>query len=147
MPEEQGTRFFFAEMIKIPVKVTIGSTSVFDRLAIISEKQRHAVLATDAKGQPYASLITFTLTPDRRNLIFATPRDFQNIGTSGKTAGFPCSSIPVPMPTDHIWMQRCLRYRESPELCAKERRGMPFADCSSENIQNLKALYGRKVRQ
>ena len=49
--------------------------SVFDRLAVISEKQRHAVLATDDKGQPYRSLITFTLTPDRRSLIFATPRN------------------------------------------------------------------------
>ncbi len=61
-------------MTKIPLSVITGSASVFDRLAIISEKQRHAVLATDDNGQPYTSLIAFTLTPDRRSLIFTTPR-------------------------------------------------------------------------
>ena len=60
-------------MTKIPESLITGSASVFDRLAIISEKQRHAVLATDDNGQPYTSLIAFTLTPDRRSLIFTTP--------------------------------------------------------------------------
>lgn len=35
---------------------------------------RFAVLATSDKGKPYTSLIAFALTPDRRTLIFATPR-------------------------------------------------------------------------
>lgn len=35
---------------------------------------RFGVLATSDKGKPYTSLIAFALTPDRRTLIFATPR-------------------------------------------------------------------------
>lgn len=35
---------------------------------------RFAVLATSDRGRPYASLIAFALTSDRRTLIFATPK-------------------------------------------------------------------------
>jgi nitroimidazol reductase NimA-like FMN-containing flavoprotein (pyridoxamine 5'-phosphate oxidase superfamily) len=35
---------------------------------------RFGVLATSDKGKPYTSLIAFALTPNRRTLIFATPK-------------------------------------------------------------------------
>jgi len=38
-------------------KVGKGSVSVPDRLLTLNRKQRHAVLATDAQGQPFASLV------------------------------------------------------------------------------------------
>jgi heme iron utilization protein len=59
---------------KIPAKVTKGSVSVPDRLRILNRKQRHAVLATDAQGQPYTSLVAYALTPDGKGILFATPR-------------------------------------------------------------------------
>jgi nitroimidazol reductase NimA-like FMN-containing flavoprotein (pyridoxamine 5'-phosphate oxidase superfamily) len=43
---------------------------------------RFAVLATSDEGRPYASLIAFAFTPDRRTVIFATPkatRKYRNI--------------------------------------------------------------------
>jgi len=104
VPEEQGTRFFLAEMIKIPVLVTRGSASVFDRLAIISEKQRHAVLATDDDGRPYTSLIAFALTPDRKSLIFATPGKSQKYRNIRKNS---CVSVLIDTRTntDRSYMQ------------------------------------------
>jgi hypothetical protein len=36
--------------------------------------QRLAVLATEAQGKPYASLIAFAAGPDLKTLVFATPR-------------------------------------------------------------------------
>jgi len=59
---------------KIPVKVIKGSVSVPDRLRTLNRKQRHAVLATDAQGQPYTSLVAYALTPDGQGILFATPR-------------------------------------------------------------------------
>jgi heme iron utilization protein len=59
---------------KIPVKVSKGSVFVPDRLGILNRKQRHAVLATDAQGQPYTSLVAYALTPDGKGILFATPR-------------------------------------------------------------------------
>jgi heme iron utilization protein len=59
---------------KIPAMVTKGSVSVPDRLRILNRKQRHAVLATDAQGQPYTSLVAYALTSDGKSILFATPR-------------------------------------------------------------------------
>jgi pyridoxine/pyridoxamine 5'-phosphate oxidase len=144
--KEQGTRFFFAKMIKIPVKVIPVSASVFDRLAIISEKQRDAVLATDDNGQPYASLITFTLTPDRRSLIFATPRNstkYRNIRKNHRVSVL----IDNRSNTDRSYMlAEAVTVQGIARTVRKEKSGMTFAGCSSGNIQNLGALYGRKVR-
>lgn len=67
---------------KIPVKVMKGSVSVPDRLRILNKKQRHAVLATNAEGQPYLSLVAYVLTPDGKGVLFATPkstRKYKNI--------------------------------------------------------------------
>ena len=36
--------------------------------------QRLAVLCTDERGKPYASLIAFAAAPDLKTLVFATPR-------------------------------------------------------------------------
>jgi heme iron utilization protein len=67
---------------KIPAKVTKGSVSVPDRLRILNRKQRHAVLATDAQGKPYTSLVAYALTSDGKGILFATPkstRKYKNI--------------------------------------------------------------------
>lgn len=61
-------------MDKIPFNKTQGAVDVLERLQILNKKQRHAVLATDAHGQPYTSLVAFTLTPDAMGLLFATPK-------------------------------------------------------------------------
>ncbi|MDQ7788224.1 MAG: pyridoxamine 5'-phosphate oxidase family protein [Thermodesulfovibrionales bacterium] len=58
----------------VPVQVIKGSASVPDRLRILNRKQRHAVLATDAQGQPYPSLVAYALTLDGKGVLFATPR-------------------------------------------------------------------------
>ena len=58
----------------IPDRVKQGSVSVLDRLKKLDEHQLHAVLATDANGQPYTSMIAFALSPGGREIIFATPR-------------------------------------------------------------------------
>ncbi len=52
------------------------------RLKVINKKQRHAVLATVSGTRPYTSLVAFALTPDAKNIIFATPkktRKYKNI--------------------------------------------------------------------
>jgi len=58
----------------IPDRVQKGSVSVLDRLKKLDRQQLHAVLATDARGQPYTSMIAFALFPGGRGIVFATPR-------------------------------------------------------------------------
>jgi hypothetical protein len=60
---------------KIPFTKKSGAVAVPARLLILNNKQRHAVLATDALGQPYTSLVAFALTPDARGILFATPKE------------------------------------------------------------------------
>ena len=67
---------------KIPVTFSKGSVSVLDRLRTLNRKQRHAVLATDAQGHPYTSLVAYALTADGKGVLFATPkstRKYKNI--------------------------------------------------------------------
>ena len=61
-------------MKKIPITKTKGKVDVLARLHVINNKQRHAVLATDAGGQPYTSLVAFALAPDMTGALFATPK-------------------------------------------------------------------------
>lgn len=61
-------------MTKMPFNKTAGQVNVMERLRVLNKKQRHAVLATDADGQPYTSLVAFALTPDMQGALFATPR-------------------------------------------------------------------------
>jgi nitroimidazol reductase NimA-like FMN-containing flavoprotein (pyridoxamine 5'-phosphate oxidase superfamily) len=66
----------------IPDKVTKGEISVSARLAVLDKTQKHAVLATDSAGAPYASLISYACTPEMREVIFITPkatRKYRNI--------------------------------------------------------------------
>jgi len=58
----------------IPDKVTKGEISVSARLAALDKTQKHAVLATDAAGFPYTSLVSYACTPDMREILFITPR-------------------------------------------------------------------------
>lgn len=59
-----------------PVNKESGSANVLERIKLLNRKQRHAVLATASKGQPYTSLIAYALTPEME-IIFATPKDTQ----------------------------------------------------------------------
>ncbi len=61
-------------MNKIPFRKTRGKVNVQERLRVLNKKQRHAVLASVADGQPYTSLVAFALTPDMQGALFATPR-------------------------------------------------------------------------
>ena len=66
----------------IPLQKTSGSADVPARLRALNRSQRHAVLATDGKGQPYTSLVAFALTDDASGIIVATPkktRKYRNI--------------------------------------------------------------------
>jgi nitroimidazol reductase NimA-like FMN-containing flavoprotein (pyridoxamine 5'-phosphate oxidase superfamily) len=66
----------------LPDKVQKGTISVPDRLRALDKVQLHAVLATDAAGQPYTSLVAYALTPDMKRVLFATPkatRKYRNI--------------------------------------------------------------------
>lgn len=60
----------------LPVNKKKGSANVLKRLKLLNRKQRHAVLATTSKNQPYTSLIAYALTPDME-VIFATPKNTQ----------------------------------------------------------------------
>lgn len=60
---------------KIPVLTTRGNIPVKDRLQILNKEERYAVLATDAGGQPYTSLIAYALTEDLKGVVFATPKN------------------------------------------------------------------------
>lgn len=66
----------------IPDRVTKGDVHILDRLHVLDKMQPHAVLATDSDGQPYTSIISYTLTPDMRGVLFTTPkstRKYRNI--------------------------------------------------------------------
>ena len=66
----------------IPDRISKGTVSVRERLGFIDRTRPHAVLATDAEGHPYTSLIAYALTPDMKGLLFVTPkstRKYRNI--------------------------------------------------------------------
>jgi heme iron utilization protein len=66
----------------IPDRVRKGTVSVAERVSALNKTRLHAVLATDAAGQPYTSLIAYALTPDMKGVLFATPkatRKYRNI--------------------------------------------------------------------
>ena len=74
---------------RIPNKTTKGTMSVPERLRALNENQYFGVLATNNKGQPYTSLISFAVTPDLKTIIFATPKDtqkFKNILNTRKVS-------------------------------------------------------------
>ncbi|MDX1765151.1 MAG: pyridoxamine 5'-phosphate oxidase family protein [bacterium] len=58
----------------IPVERREGQVLVPERLSLLNQQERHAVLATDGNGRPYTSLIAFACTPDMGHILFATPR-------------------------------------------------------------------------
>jgi nitroimidazol reductase NimA-like FMN-containing flavoprotein (pyridoxamine 5'-phosphate oxidase superfamily) len=62
---------------KILEQKSKGTANVPQRLKIIDQKQRHAVLATVSGKRPYTSLVAFALTPDASGLLFATPKKTQ----------------------------------------------------------------------
>jgi nitroimidazol reductase NimA-like FMN-containing flavoprotein (pyridoxamine 5'-phosphate oxidase superfamily) len=61
----------------LPDRVTKGSEDVLERLSALDRNQLHAVLATDSDGQPYTSMIAYVLAPDKKGIIFSTPRKTQ----------------------------------------------------------------------
>ena len=85
--EQKGTTM--AEEERIPSRPTKGKTPIPGRLRALNENQYFGVLATDNKGQPYTSLVSFAITPDLKTVIFATPQDtqkYRNILSTGKVA-------------------------------------------------------------
>ncbi|MHB8108663.1 MAG: pyridoxamine 5'-phosphate oxidase family protein [Syntrophorhabdaceae bacterium] len=66
----------------IPSTTQKGVADIYKRLSALAAKESFAVLATNEQGRPYASLISFAITPDLKTLLFATPkntRKFRNI--------------------------------------------------------------------
>jgi len=61
----------------IPDRVKKGTAPVLERLNALDKDQLHAVLATESDGQPYTSVIAYALTPDKKGIVFATPRKTQ----------------------------------------------------------------------
>jgi uncharacterized pyridoxamine 5'-phosphate oxidase family protein len=59
----------------IPNKTKNGIVRVPDRLKVLNKNQNFGVLATNDRGQPYTSLISFAITLDFKRVIFATPKD------------------------------------------------------------------------
>lgn len=60
-----------------------------NRIKSLFETEILSVLSTQKNGQPYASLVAFSATPDLRELIFLTPtatRKYENLTTSPKVA-------------------------------------------------------------
>jgi heme iron utilization protein len=73
----------------IPMKTKKGMVSVPERLKAFDKDERFAVLATDDNGRPYASLISYAVTPDLSKVIFATPKKtqkYRNILQAGDVA-------------------------------------------------------------
>ena len=60
---------------RIPNRTEHGFILVPDRISVFNKNQYFGVLATNDKGQPYTSLISFAITPDLKRVIFATPKD------------------------------------------------------------------------
>jgi nitroimidazol reductase NimA-like FMN-containing flavoprotein (pyridoxamine 5'-phosphate oxidase superfamily) len=55
----------------------------------LADSQRLAVLCTDDRGNPYASLIAFAADPDLKTLVFATPRPtrkYSNLSENGRVS-------------------------------------------------------------
>jgi nitroimidazol reductase NimA-like FMN-containing flavoprotein (pyridoxamine 5'-phosphate oxidase superfamily) len=73
----------------IPSKTTNGSVSVSNRLRALNKNQHFGVLATNDRGKPYTSLISFAMTPDLKRIIFATPKEtskYKNIMNTKEVA-------------------------------------------------------------
>lgn len=73
----EGTSLKKRSYDRIPDRVTRGSVFVPGRLSLLDQTQPHAVLATDSNGQPYTSLVAYALTPDKKGLLFVTPKSTQ----------------------------------------------------------------------
>ncbi len=74
---------------KIPGKTKMGRVPVLKRLKLFNDTQSFGVLATNDKGQPYTSIISFAITPDQKKVIFATPKEtlkFRNILNTKKVS-------------------------------------------------------------
>ncbi len=66
----------------IPNVTQKGTADIAKRLRALGLAQPFAVLATNGDGGPYASLVSFALSPDLKQVIFATPkntRKYRNI--------------------------------------------------------------------
>ena len=61
----------------VPDRVKKGTAPVIERLNALNKDQLHAVLATESDGQPYTSMIAYALSPDKKGVIFITPKETQ----------------------------------------------------------------------
>lgn len=74
---------------RIPTTTQEGNINIPERLRQLDKEESFAVLATNENGFPYASLISFAVTSDLKNIIFATPkntRKYRNIVSSQNVA-------------------------------------------------------------
>jgi len=66
-----------------------SSHDIPERVRLLIEGQRFCVLSTQGQGRPYASLLAFGVSPDLRQLVFATPvttRKYALLKTSPEAA-------------------------------------------------------------
>ncbi len=73
----------------IPYSTLKGNISIPERLKVLDRKVLHAVLATEAHGQPYPSLVTYALLPNLKGVVFATPKrtfKYKNILKNSRVA-------------------------------------------------------------
>jgi len=73
----------------IPTQVQKGTAAIPERLKTLDAHGHFAVLATEDNGRPYTALVAYALTPDMRQLVFATPkktRKYANIIRSSNVA-------------------------------------------------------------
>ncbi len=61
----------------VPHEKQSGQVVVAERLRALDRQERHGVLATDAGGQPYTSLVAYAFSPGLTGVLFATPRETQ----------------------------------------------------------------------
>ncbi|MDI6723202.1 MAG: pyridoxamine 5'-phosphate oxidase family protein [Methanobacterium sp.] len=56
-----------------------------DEIRKLLDLENFAVLATQGHGQPYASIISFSASPDFKNIVFATPRETRKFNLLSKS--------------------------------------------------------------
>jgi nitroimidazol reductase NimA-like FMN-containing flavoprotein (pyridoxamine 5'-phosphate oxidase superfamily) len=80
-------------------KMKTPMDSVYSAIQELLKTQRLAVLATQAEGQPYASLVAFSASNDLKTILFITPRDtrkFAQIRSNPQVAVLINSSVNHP---------------------------------------------------
>ncbi len=62
-----------------------GETDIKDEIKKLLDHEYFAVLSTQGKKQPYASIICFSASHDFKNIVFATPRQTRKFSLLNKS--------------------------------------------------------------